>query len=352
MKKRVALGLSGGVDSAVSAKLLQDQGWEVTAVYLECYREAGCRADGDRQDALKVALQLQIPFISLDLREQYQKQVLNYFYQSYQKGQTPNPDVLCNREIKFGLFDEWARAQGFEMMATGHYARIKDGRLYTAKDKIKDQTYFLSLVPAEKFQHVLFPIGDLCKSEVREKAREFNLVVADKKDSTGVCFVGEVAMRDFLGPKVTSQAGKVMKKNKETGKLEVVGRHKGAELYTVGQRHGFTITEKASDLPQYYVTEKRMAGNILIVGEKKDCERKSFLIANEQAWEEKEIWVRLRHQGEILRGKISPTQNGQNWQVTLEKPAFAICAGQFAVFYEQDPQDQENFFCAGGAEIL
>lgn len=353
MMKKIALGLSGGVDSAVSAKLLLDQGYQVTGVYLECYREVGCRADTDRQDALEVALDLGIPFISLDLREIYKEKVLTYFYQSYQEGRTPNPDLLCNLEVKFGPFYDWALKNGFEAVATGHYARIKDKKLYTAKDKFKDQTYFLALVDQEKWRRVIFPIGELEKSQVRALAHQYELKIADKSDSTGVCFVGEVGLRDFLGLQLQATKGKVMKKNLE-GKLEEIGEHQGVVFYTIGQRHGFTITKMTNKTPQYFVIDKKVKENLLIVGEKKECYRQKILVKNlttDLAGKEK-IWVRLRHQGEILLSKISPTINQEIWQLTLTKPVFGISPGQFAVFYEKDGEQEENYYCLGAAEIV
>lgn len=350
--QKVALGLSGGVDSAVSAKLLIDQGFQVTGVYLECYREVGCRADADRQDALQVALDLKIPFVSLDLRKIYQEKVLAYFYQSYQEGRTPNPDLLCNLEIKFGPFYDWALKNGFEAVATGHYARIKDKKLYTAQDKFKDQTYFLALVNQEKWSRVIFPIGELEKSQVRTLARQYELKVADKEDSTGVCFIGEVGLRDFLGLQLKETKGKVVRKDTQ-GNLEEIGEHQGVAFYTIGQRHGFKITKMTKETPQYFVIEKKVKENLLIVGEKEACYRQKILVKNLSANIPNlgEIWVRLRHQGEILPGKISPTTNQQFWQLDLAKPVFGLSPGQFAVFYQQD-EKKDDYFCLGAAEII
>lgn len=352
--KKIALGLSGGVDSAVSARLLLDQGYEVTGVYLECYREVGCRADGDRQDALEVALSLRIPFVSLDFREIYREKVLNYFYQQYEAGKTPNPDLLCNLEVKFGPFYAWAMRHGFDGVATGHYARIKEHKLYTAVDKLKDQTYFLALVDEAKWSRVIFPIGELEKSQVRALAHKYELVVADKADSTGVCFVGEVGLRDFLGLQVGEKTGAVMKKNAR-GEWTQIGEHKGAQFYTIGQRHGFAVWATSTETPQYYVLGKNLEKNWLLVGEREECYTKELQVRaiNVNLTEKKEWWMRLRHQGEILRGKISPNMESEDvWQLSLEKAVFGVSPGQFAVFYTQDEDDRENFFCEGAAEIL
>ncbi len=350
---KVALGLSGGVDSAVSARLLLAQGYEVTGVYLECYREAGCRSDGDRQDALQVALDLGIPFVSLDMREIYRQKVLDYFYHSYEEGRTPNPDLLCNLEVKFGAFYDWAMKEGFEKVATGHYARIKDHKLYTAADKMKDQTYFLALVNGTKWERVIFPIGDLEKKEVRELARRDGLLVAEKADSTGVCFVGEVGLRDFLGLRVPLAEGLIWRRTK-AGALEEIGTHKGAAFYTIGQRHGLTIKKMDTKTPQYFVIEKDVKKNWLIVGEKEECYKQKFLVREQTFFngiKEKTVWIRVRHQGEILRGKISPAKPAGFFQVELEKKVFALASGQFAVFYQPDERSESNFYCLGGAEI-
>ena len=351
--KKVALGLSGGVDSAVSAKLLLDQGYDVTGVYMECYRETGCRADGDRQDALQVALDLEIPFVSLDFREIYKQKVLDYFYQSYQTGQTPNPDLLCNLEVKFGPFYDWAMSQGFDFLATGHYARIKNQRLYTAVDKNKDQTYFLALVDQEKWPQVIFPLGDYCKPQVRALAQQWHLSVATKADSTGVCFVGEIGLRDILGEKITAHPGEAIYQG-ENGD-EIIGEHQGVQFYTIGQRHGLKITKMDQHTPQYYVIGKDVPHNRLFVGEKAAAFSPSFMIKKIAAekWSSlDDIQVRVRHQGEILPVKIvSNSDDPDLLRVILEKPLFGVSPGQFAVFYQKDLEAPQDFFCLGAAAI-
>lgn len=358
--KKVALGLSGGVDSAVSAKLLLEQGYDVTGVYLECYRETGCRADGDRQDALQVALDLGIPFLSLDFREIYRQKVLAYFYQSYQDGQTPNPDLLCNLEVKFGPFYDWAMANGFDFVATGHYARIKKQKLYTAADKNKDQTYFLALVEQKKWAKVIFPLGDYEKTQVRCLAEKWHLSVANKPDSTGVCFVGEMALPDLLSLQVNSQVGQVVRltNNSSAEKYQVIGEHRGAQFYTIGQRHGFKITSMNDHAPQYYVIGKDVKRNLLIVGEKEAAFSQKFTVKESatKTWLKtkafNQVLVRVRHQGEILACKISPGETVDTLQVNLAKPVFGLSPGQFAVFYQIDPDDKTNFFCLGAAAII
>src|SRR3990167_522230 len=213
---KIAIGLSGGVDSAVAAYLLKRQGYEVVGVFLYCWppqsefrnqnsdisgvekeklrtewiKKNGCRADEDERMALKTALELGIKFVKLDFSEEYNRRVVGYFYREYEAGRTPNPDVLCNSEIKFGLFLQWALENGFDHVATGHYAKLSDSRLMIPKDKHKDQTYFLWKLTAKELKHVLFPLADLMKTEVRKIAKKAGLSVADRPDSQGICFVG------------------------------------------------------------------------------------------------------------------------------------------------------------------
>ena len=224
---RIAVGLSGGVDSAVAALLLKKQGVEVVGIHLYCWppksevekdgitrvewiKRNGCRADEDEQMALKTALELGIAFKRLDFSEEYNRRVVDYFYAEYKAGRTPNPDVLCNSEIKFGLFLNWAMENGFDAIATGHYARLEKSRLFIPKDKHKDQTYFLWKLTAKELQKAIFPLGDYLKSEVREMAKKAGLSVADKKDSQGICFVGNVEAREFLARRLKEKKGKVL----------------------------------------------------------------------------------------------------------------------------------------------
>src|SRR3990167_6403050 len=255
MKKkiRVALGLSGGVDSAVSAYLLKKQGFDVSCIYLNCFDSdiPGCRGDNDRKDALAVAMHLGLPFQVLNFKKEYQAAVIDYFKKEYLAGRTRNPDVICNRDIKFGLFLDWAIKSHFDVIATGHYAKktekvekagkpdnlsnLSNLSLLIPTDLHKDQTYFLWAVPKEKFKRVLFPLGDLLKTEVREIALKIGLPVAKKKDSTGICFVGEVRVEDFLKRLgVKEKEGEVV-----DASGRAIGVHNGVPFYTIGQRHGF-----------------------------------------------------------------------------------------------------------------
>lgn len=401
---RVAVGLSGGVDSAVSTALLLEQGFEVTGVFLECWGAPGCRVDEDRRDAMDVALKLGIPFEVLDFRKEYREKVVEYFYREYRAGRTPNPDTMCNREIKFGMFYEWAlrQAQGkqskFDYVATGHYARIDqvsvEEKQYVLKrgvDEKKDQSYFLYLLRQEQLPHILFPLGEMTKSEVRKKAHESGLKVAKKPDSQGICFIGEVSVKQFLQELgMEEKRGEVLLKLKvqspkpkaTSGGLKLnadhfmeIGQHEGAWFYTVGQRHGFKIKDlrfknkdqetlfrlqlDTSAMPPLYVLHKDTKQNILIVGTREQVMRREFEVDNLHFVNEdlrfkihdlRNIRVRIRHGGELISAKLK-TQNSkpnideQIIQVTLREEAFGVAAGQACVFYE-------NEVCLGGGVIL
>lgn len=214
---KVAVGLSGGVDSALAAALLKEQGYEVNGVFLECFKEPGCRTDQDRKDALGVALKLKIPFKVLNFKKEYKHRVLDWFYREYKAGRTPNPDILCNREIKFGLFLKWAMKNKFDYLATGHYAQLSTPKrcasapihLLRSVDQKKDQTYFLALLKQEQLRKVLFPIGHLLKKQVRREAKKRGLKVWDKKDSTGICLIGhDYSFAEFLKERLKNMKGK------------------------------------------------------------------------------------------------------------------------------------------------
>jgi tRNA-specific 2-thiouridylase len=360
-RKKVALGLSGGVDSSVSAKILLDLGYQVTAVYLNCFNEPGCRSDEDRQDALKVALSLGLTFQSLDFQAEYRQKVLDYLYQSYRRGETPNPDLLCNREIKFGLFYDWALAQDFDLVATGHYARIKNKKLYTAQDKIKDQTYFLALVAPAKWERTLFPVGKYTKKQVRALAQKWQLPTAAKKDSTGMCFVGEVSWRNFLNRKIKRRSGPVIWRRH--GQQTVVGEHEGAAFYTLGQRHGFKLHQNQTRMPVLYVLGKDLVTNELWVGERQQLLSTNLTLKISPAlmpaltqvigdkYQSSLLKVRIRHQGELVPIK-QITMRAQSVQIDLTEAVFAPSPGQFAVFYQSDPDVNMDYYCLGAGVII
>jgi len=367
---KIALGLSGGVDSAVSAKLLLEAGYEVTAVFMECWREPGCRAEVDHQDALKVALALNLPFQVLDFRTAYQDKVMSYFLAEYQAGRTPNPDVACNREIKFGLFYDWAIGHGFDAIATGHYAQIlpltaPDSAvvgLFTAKDAHKDQTYFLHQLQANQLGQILFPIGHLTKTEVRAAATNWNLSVATKPDSVGICFVGEIDLKKFLTEKLGTNPGPILDL---TG--QIIGQHAGLWFHTVGQRHGFKIDSKKflashaaqlidqNALPPLYVISKNTQANSLVVDLKVEQSQTSFSVS-QLIWLQKpkktdQLLVRIRHTGELVPCQLEVAESTA--KITLDRPLEGISAGQFGVFYKASPetQAQQPHQCLGGGVI-
>jgi len=338
---KVAVGLSGGVDSAVAAALLVEQGYQVTGVFLECWNEPGCRTDEDRKDALKVALKLGIPFKVLDFKKQYRERVMDLTYREFKAGRTPNPDILCNREIKFGLFLDWAVKHGFDFLATGHYARIKNNKLYQSVDKDKDQTYFLARLKEKQIRRVLFPIGHWLKKQVRQEAKKRGLHVWNKKDSTGICFIGhDLPFKEFLKRKIKIHKGEVVDK---TGR--VIGVHDGVEFYTIGQRHGFRVNAKTISSQPLFVIQKDIYSNRLIVGNKGDLAKKEFYVEN-WSWisakggsaSGRNLQVRIRHQGKLIPCKI------EGKKVILRQVATGVAPGQVAVIYS-------GLICLGGGVI-
>ena len=358
MRKKIALGMSGGVDSSVSAHLLVEQGYEVTGVYFECWRAPGCRSEEDRADALKVALSLGIPFQVLDFKDRYKNVVVEHFFTEYAAGRTPNPDVLCNREIKFGLFYDWAVENGFDAIATGHYAKIiGSDQLHLAipADTHKDQTYFLYLLRQEQLKHVIFPLAELTKPEVRAEATKRGLHVATKKDSVGICFIGDINVHQFLNERLGENPGEVID---ISGR--VIGKHQGLWFYTVGQRHGFTIENKTviiqedgqkyekENIPPFYVIKKLPEKNQLVVGFGAQTYSSTFTI-HDLHWigepaQTSELLVRIRHTGQLLSGRLDQ----ESGSVTLDTPIQGIAEGQSAVFYVQS---ELGVLCLGGAVI-
>jgi tRNA-specific 2-thiouridylase len=359
-KKRVALGMSGGVDSSTCAHLLIEQGYEVVGVYLECWRAPGCRSEEDRKDALKIALELDIPFKVLDFKDAYRDRVVEYFFDEYQKGRTPNPDVMCNKEIKFGLFYDWAMAEDFDYVATGHYAKTVSDEKHTylavPKDEHKDQTYFLYLITQKQLKHTLFPLQNLTKDDVRQEAEKRGLHVSDKKDSVGICFIGDINVHEFLKDRLGEKPGEVVDSNGT-----VIGNHKGLWFYTIGQRSGFTIDQTSivkhadgtsvtkHNIPPFYVISKKPEKNQLVVGFGNETLTQSFKvsqthwISREPTQEESQkLLVRIRHTGELLPCTLSGTE------VELSTATKGIAEGQSAVFYLQVG---EETICLGGGII-
>ena len=363
-KGRVAVGMSGGVDSSVAATLLKEQGYEVTGVYIEAYNEPGCRSDQDRKDALAVVAHLDLRFKILDLRKEYKEKVVKYFLDEYQAGRTPNPDIVCNREIKFGLFYDWAISRGFDQVATGHYARIttyKDSPrrdlqgesfwLQRPRDRTKDQTYFLWQVPRKHLEHILFPLGDMLKSEVRTKAKEIGLPNADKPDSMGVCMMGELKVEEYLRKQLGENPGKVVLITKsqkfrsspkiaqrselweQGSELRSIGTHRGLWFSTIGQRGGWEMEAKMqkAEMEPLHVVGKDREKNQLIVGTREETMTNEIGIDLSTPLEmTRKLWIRIRNLGELVA--VTQCHSGT---VTLEKPIFAPAEGQSAVFYDE-----------------
>lgn len=347
MAKKVYVGMSGGVDSSVTAALLKEQGYDVTGVYMKNWSQDlpghHCPWKEDYNDAKRVAVQLGIPFKMYDFETEYRHKVVEYMIDEYKAGRTPNPDIMCNQEVKFKLFLESCLEDGADMIATGHYARVKDGKLLIAKNQEKDQTYFLYRVNEAALTKSLMPIGRFkTKDEVRAMAKKLGLVTANKKDSQGICFVGKVGIKDFLSNYVRTKPGKIIDQKGNT-----IGEHEGAIFYTIGQRTGLGV---GGGLP-YYVTGKDMAKNEVYVTtdlNDKNLWRKEIVLSSVH-WingkpKNKKLSVRTRYRAPLIDCEIE--EDGNNLKVKFSEDIRAITAGQSAVFY--DSHDQ----CLGGGIII
>lgn len=259
---KIFVGLSGGVDSAVSAALLKEQGHDVIGAFIKIWRPEfiECPWQKERLDAMRVCAHLGIPFKEIDLSEEYKKAVIDDLVENYARGVTPNPDVLCNRHIKFGAFKTWALSEGAEIMATGHYAQTDGVHLMRGKDANKDQSYFLWQLTPQDLKQTLFPVGGYAKPEVRKLAERFDLPVAKKHDSQGLCFVGDVSMDEFLARYLPLGRGKVLDQSGE-----VIGEHDGSALYTLGKRHGFRVAKHSTERAPLYVVHVDTERNTITV---------------------------------------------------------------------------------------
>lgn len=331
--RRVLVGISGGVDSSVSALLLQKAGYAVEGVFAKVWQPdfVVCSWRDEMKDAMRVCAQLKIPFHFLDLKQHYKKYVADYMISMYQAGRTPNPDVMCNTHIKFGFIYDFAMKKGFDYVATGHYAQNIEGQLHRGLDSNKDQSYFLWNVPHEKFQNILFPIGNLKKDNVRSLAEKHKLFTAEKKDSQGLCFIGPVDMKVFLKKLILTEAGKV---NSPEGKE--IGSHEGVQLYTIGERHGFTIFPeyKESNGKPYFIINKDIEKNILIVDTKPMFVQKVILADTriEFFTENKTVEVQFRYRQNPIFAKLITEET--KIVLLFEKPLpIFIALGQSAVIY-------------------
>lgn len=341
-RKTVFVGLSGGVDSSVTAALLKEQGHNVVGVFMKNWSQDlpgfPCPWKEDYQDAKRVAVALDIPFKMYDFEEQYHQKVVDYMIDEFKIGNTPNPDVMCNQEVKFKLFLSAALEDGAEMIATGHYAKTTGGHLLTAADTNKDQTYFLYRVTSQALDKTIFPAGEYTKPEIRELAIKYNLPTAKKKESMGICFVGKVGIKEFLSQYVSTQPGAIID---QFGRE--IGEHDGAIFYTIGQRHGldvggglpYYVIGKNIDRNEVYVTsnisdEKLWRSEISIVGEH---------WINEAPSKSKKYKVRLRHRAPLQ----SCTYD--DGKIVLDEPARAVTPGQSAVLYDNEE-------CLGGGIVI
>ena len=348
---KVYVGMSGGVDSSLSAALLVEAGYDVTGVYMKNWSRdlpgMKCPWAEDLADAKRVAVQLGIPFKVFDFEREYKHLVVDYMISEYKAGRTPNPDIMCNQEVKFGLFLRAALAEGTDFIATGHYARVKDGRLLRARDEDKDQTYFLYRVTAEALEKTIFPIGHLTKTEVRAEAAKRGLITARKKDSQGICFVGNVGIREFLSQFVETTPGDIIEK--ETGKI--LGRHDGAIFYTFGQRHNLGV---GGGLP-YYVVGKDMSRNEIYVSSNLNNSEfwRSEIELTDVHWinpplagshPAKEMQVRIRHRAPLKSATILAGSHPARIIVKLAESERAVASGQSVVIYNDE-------ICLGGGVV-
>jgi tRNA-specific 2-thiouridylase len=338
MTKHVYVGMSGGVDSSVTAALLKQRGFDVTGVYMKNWTQDlpghECPWKEDYQDAKRVAVQLGIPFKVYDFQNEYRKKVVDYMIAEYQAGHTPNPDIMCNQEVKFKLFLETALEDGADMIATGHYARIKDGQLLAGIDPNKDQSYFLCRVNEEALQKSLMPIGELTKPEVRKLARQFGLSTADKKDSQGICFVGKIGIKEFLQAFVPSEPGAIIDQH---GKK--IGEHDGALFYTIGQRHGLEV---GGGLPYYVVGKDMKKNEVYVTTDLQDTRLWSTTFTlvsphwiNGEPQAGGQFTARTRYRAPLIPVKHLAEKSG-TWNVELEDEIRALTPGQSAVMYDGD----------------
>lgn len=386
-KKRVIVGLSGGVDSSVAAHLLKEQGYEVIGLFMKNWHDDSvtisdeCPWLDDSNDAMLVADKLGIPFQTVDLSEQYKERIVDYMFKEYENGRTPNPDVLCNREIKFDVFMKIALDLGADYVATGHYCRKgtieKEGetiyQLLSGVDTNKDQSYFLCQLSQQQLSKALFPIGELTKPEVREIATKLNLVTADKKDSQGLCFIGKVRLPDFLqqqlkpkegvivqvpdsnsnyGEQINQFDSKVAELEYKSRKLKyavsdgkIVGKHQGAHFYTKGQRKGLAVGGTVEPL---FVIDTDVDENVIYTGEGKQhpgLYKSALFISNKELhWiredlalqdgESLTLKVRIRYRQPLQKATLHKVESGM--YIEFEEPQSAITEGQFAAWYQDD----------------
>lgn len=328
--------MSGGVDSSVSAALLLEEGYDVTGVFIKVWQPdfIECTWKEDRLDAMRVASQLGIPFVTLDLEKEYKQGVIDYMIEEYRIGRTPNPDVMCNREVKFGAFWRWAKEQGADYIATGHYAATNNKELLLPEDVNKDQTYFLWTLTCNDLEHALFPIGHMEKDAVRKEAERRELYTSTKKDSQGLCFIGTIDLKTLLKEYIKEEAGDVIDEAGET-----IGGHTGVMFYTIGERHGFSITKKGTDDAPYYVVGKNLEKNILIVSHTKPQTEKSQELVLERVSfvnevPQKEVIYSARGRYRAPLAKVKILEDKHTWKVHVVEGELIHTSGQSLVLYD------------------
>ena len=356
MGKTVVCGMSGGVDSSVAALLLKEQGYNVIGLFMHNWEETDdsghCTAEQDYEDVRRVCSKIGIPYYSVNYSKEYKEKVFKEFLDEYSKGRTPNPDVLCNKEIKFGPFLEFANSIGADYIATGHYCRVshENGihKLQKAKDQNKDQTYFLNQLNQHQLEKILFPLGDMVKSDVRKIAEENDLITYNKKDSTGICFIGERNFRNFLKNYLPAKPGKI----KNIANNKVVGEHEGLMYYTLGQRKGLGIGGRRDGNGQsWFVIKKDLDNNVLWVSQGEGEELFSNgLITYKVNWipkvpKEKEFdcYAKFRYRQPDQKVHVTLLENGHVIVDFYEKQR-AVTPGQYVVFYNETD-------CLGGGVI-
>ncbi|MHB1316418.1 MAG: tRNA 2-thiouridine(34) synthase MnmA [Minisyncoccota bacterium] len=366
-KTKVFVGVSGGVDSSVALALLQQQNYDVTGVFLKVWAPdfLPCEWRDERRSAMRVCATLDVPFITLDCEKEYKEMVVDYMLSEYKAGRTPNPDVFCNKYVKFGVFLKKALEMGVDYVATGHYAQISKNVssgahevnpqgicLLEAKDKEKDQSYFLSELGQHEISHAMFPIGHLQKNEVRKIAKEFDLPTAEKKDSQGLCFIGKVDMKEFLKHYIEVKSGDVLDIDGNK-----IGTHEGSELYTIGERHGFNITKKTDKDNPLFVISKNIKQNTIVVSPRGTLGEKSssmldigeiklkgiHWISGKETDLSKKYGIRFRYRQKKVQANI--LKKNDIYYIKTDTLQDDIASGQIAVIYD-------NEVCIGAGVIL
>ena len=353
-KKTVVVGMSGGVDSSVAALLLKEEGFDVVGLFMRNWEETdengACTAEEDFEDVRRVCGLLDIPYYTVNFSREYMERVFSYFLSEYRAGRTPNPDVLCNREIKFGPFKQYAKELGADYIATGHYCGIshegKIHRLLKAADQNKDQTYFLNQLTQEQLEDVLFPLAPYQKAEVRRLAEEHGLATAKKKDSTGICFIGERNFRKFLQEYLPAQPGRIL-----TLSGEDVGEHMGLMYYTLGQRRGLDLGGRRGEEGRWFVVGKDLKNNILYVshGDESPLYSRSCRVEGMNFIpfppKETEFSCRAKFRYRQSEQNVTVRRTGEkSVEIFFEEPQRAVTEGQYAVLYDETQ-------CLGGGVI-